>query len=37
MGNREPRVIVTRRGNKWSMLAVAPALLFAVIYYFGGL
>ena len=30
-------VIAMRRGSKWWALTVAPALLFAVIYYFGDL
>jgi hypothetical protein len=30
-------VIAIRRGSKWWGLTVAPALLFAVIYYFGDL
>jgi carbon starvation protein CstA len=30
-------IIAMRRGSKWWALTVAPALLFAVIYYFGDL
>jgi hypothetical protein len=30
-------VIAMRRGSKWWALTVAPALLFAVIYFFGDL
>jgi hypothetical protein len=30
-------VIAMRRGSKWWALAVAPAVLFAVVYYFGDL
>ncbi len=30
-------IVAMRRGSKWWALAVAPALLFAVVYYFGDL
>jgi hypothetical protein len=30
-------VMAMRRGSKWWALTVAPALLFAVVYYFGDL
>lgn len=30
-------VIAIRRGTKWWLLTVVPAILFAVIYYFGDL
>jgi hypothetical protein len=30
-------VIAMRRGSKWWALAVAPALLFTVVYFFGDL